>query len=446
MLWKIFLSALVIRWSYALTLYTTMGLDGITGTDSLGYLSGAEFLARKIASGSLSGFQWLGEAGDQMPLFQWIIGLCAVASTKFAPLTYVLLQGIIDSCTCLLIYKIASLVVPRAANWAAIAAVINPTQIVLSGLVYTDTPFLFLVALFLLAAVHWLQTPELRWAILIGIGIGAASLVRALAAPFAPPLLVYLLGISAVRGHFSLRILGHLAATCMIFLVCIGPVIYRNATVYGTWSLTPQAGVHLALWVVPLLKETQDGTSWQRSYDEIQGLVRERFPDPSSDAFVQSARYLVIAREQLAKIAMGTVVEAWLTGAVINLAAPAIILSPPAAHMPHQGFFATTGATSTRKIINYLFHSESARYGWFLIIGIVGVMIMRVIQLVGNAVMLRHHRQLPVLGLFGLWTVYILVVNGPIASPKYRLPIEPPLMVFAGVGLLSIGKLKRVRN
>lgn len=445
MLWKIFFSALAIRWSYALALYITMGLDGITGTDSLGYLSGAEFLARKIASGSLSGFQWLGEAGDQMPLFQWIVGLCAVASGKFAPLTYVLLQGIIDACTCLLIYKIASLVAPRVASWAAIAAVINPTQIVLSGLVYTDTPFLFLVALFLFAAAHWLRTPELRWAILIGISIGAASLVRALAAPFTPLLLAYLLVISAARGRFSLQILGHLTATCMLFLVCIGPVVYRNATVYGTWSLTPQGGVHLALWVVPLLKETKDGTPWQRSYDEIQELVRERFPDPSSDAFVQSGRYLLIAREQLTQIGIGTVVKAWLTGAVINLAAPAIILSPPVAHLPHRGFFATSGATSTQKIINYLFHSEGARYGWFLIIGIIGVMIMRVIQLAGSAVIL-HPRQLPILGLFGLWTVYILVVNGPIASPKYRLPIEPPLMVFAGAGLLSMGKPKRVRN
>ena len=37
--------------------------------------------------------------------------------------------------------------------------------------------------------------------------------------------------------------------------------------------------------------------------------------------------------------------------------------------------------------------------------------------------------------LLGLWIVFVLVTSGPIASPKYRLPLEPPLMVLAGAGL-----------
>ena len=33
-----------------------------------------------------------------------------------------------------------------------------------------------------------------------------------------------------------------------------------------------------------------------------------------------------------------------------------------------------------------------------------------------------------------LWIGFILAINGPVASPKYRLPIEPALMIFAGAG------------
>ena len=36
--------------------------------------------------------------------------------------------------------------------------------------------------------------------------------------------------------------------------------------------------------------------------------------------------------------------------------------------------------------------------------------------------------------LFGLWTGYVLAVTGPIASLKYRLPIEPVLAVLTGAG------------
>ena len=67
-------------------------------------------------------------------------------------------QGAFDAATCLLIYGIAQALEPRTSVPAAIAAALNPTQIVLSALVLTDTPFLFLVALFLFAASRWLRS------------------------------------------------------------------------------------------------------------------------------------------------------------------------------------------------------------------------------------------------------------------------------------------------
>ena len=59
-------------------------------------------------------------------------------------------------------------------------------------------------------------------------------------------------------------------------------------------------------------------------------------------------------------------------------------------------------------------------------------------QLIGVAALLRQGGHLPVLCLFGLWIAYVLAINGPVASPKYRLPIEPPLMVLTGVGLSTL--------
>jgi hypothetical protein len=33
------------------------------------------------------------------------------------------------------------------------------------------------------------------------------------------------------------------------------------------------------------------------------------------------------------------------------------------------------------------------------------------------------------------WIGYVLAIDGPIASPKYRLPLEPIFAVFTGVAL-----------
>ena len=62
-------------------------------------------------------------------------------------------------------------------------------------------------------------------------------------------------------------------------------------------------------------------------------------------------------------------------------------------------------------------------------------MAVRLIQIIGVVVLLRQGGQLAVLCLFGLWIAYVLAVDGPVASPKYRLPIEAVLMVLAGAGL-----------
>jgi hypothetical protein len=206
-------------------------------------------------------------------------------------------------------------------------------------------------------------------------------------------------------------------------------------TQFGVWALTPQSGIHLALWVAPLVKEATDGTPWQRSYNDIQRRVDDRYPMPTANPFEQSRRYREIALEELATHDIRAMAKAWLVGAAINLGSPAIILSPPILNLPRTGFYATPGASPLDKIKNFIFHSENATYTWILLIGIAGVLVARLVQLMGLIVVLHRGGQVAVLCLFGLWVTYVLAVNGPVASPKYRLPIEPPLMVFTGAGL-----------
>src|SRR5664280_807669 len=94
---------------------------------------------------------------------------------------------------------------PRCALPAAIAAAISPTQIVLSGLVYTDTLFVFFVALFLFQAIRWLRAPSWKSAIWLGIGLGAAAMVRVLIAPWSLALALFLLASAVLIHRFHIR-------------------------------------------------------------------------------------------------------------------------------------------------------------------------------------------------------------------------------------------------
>ena len=64
--------------------------------------------------------------------------------------------------------------------------------------------------------------------------------------------------------------------------------------------------------------------------------------------------------------------------------------------------------------------------------------VVRLIQLIGAFTIPWRGGNGAILVLFGGWIVYILAANGPIASPKYRLPIEPVLMVSLGAGLVRL--------
>ena len=436
--WKIFFSSLVLRWAYVILMFGLMGDAGLQSEDSQTYLFYAHEFARQIDSGLLHGWQWLGPISDAMPLAHWLFSLCALLFGASAALGYVLLQGVMDAGTCVFIYVIARELDESYAVPASVAAAVNPTQIVLCGLALTDTPFVFFISVLLFATIKWLHGPDWRWALLMGLSLGAATLIRALSAPFTAVLLLFLVAIAIFKRSLPQGLFGQLAAVAAIVSLCIAPVIWRNVDEYGAWSLTPQGGIHLALWVVPLVKEAADGTPWRRTYDDMQHRVDERYPTPTTNPFEQSRRYEDVAKPELKNLGIGAITRAWLVGAAINFASPAIILSPPIFNLPRTGFYATPGTSPFDKIENFLFHSKNVTYTWILLTGIVGVAVVRFIQLIGVVILLGQRKHWPILIMFALWIAYVLAVNGPVASPKYRLPIEPPLMVFAGVGLSAL--------
>jgi hypothetical protein len=136
-------------------------------------------------------------------------------------------------------------------------------------------------------------------------------------------------------------------------------------------------------------------------------------------------------------------VKAWVIGAAINLASPAIIQSPPVLQLPRKGFYATPGASPLEKIFNFVFRSDNRYYALALLLGGLGVAMVRLIQLTGF-VSLARGAPLSSLLLLG-WIGFILAANGPVASPKYRLPMEPALNLFTGAGFVALRDWRRRR-
>jgi 4-amino-4-deoxy-L-arabinose transferase-like glycosyltransferase len=442
MILKLFAAALAIRWIYSFLLFATMGDAGLQTEDSIAYIANAHDIARAFEAGTLHGTDWLGSSTRTMPLFTWLIGLHALLFGKLTALVYVLTQGVLDAGTCLLVYGIAQTLDPRISVPAAIAAALNPTQIVVAALVLTDTPFVFFVALFLFAAVRWLREPTWRWAIVVGVALGSAAMIRALVVPWATFLVLFLLVTVVIGRQLTRKIVVQLATVLIMVALSVSPVLWRNISKYGAWSLTSQGGIHLAYWIVPLVHEARDGTPWPVGYEEMQKEMAKRYRSESSNPFEQSRRFVTVARERLIELGPIAIAKAWIFGAAINLAAPSVILSPIVSSLPRTGFYATPGTSMPNKIFNFIFRSDNAFYAWVLLLGIAGLTVIRLIQLVGVYALIGEANDRAILLLLFFWILFILAASGPVASPKYRLPIEPVLMVLAGAGFHSWSRKK----
>jgi len=435
----VLLAALTLRWGYALILYRTMGVDGLTGLDSIDYLRFAQTFAADADAGKLSGWKWLGANLHMMPFFTWLLAGCFAVADEAGAIVYVLIQGVADTWTCFLVHRIARSFDERFAIHAAIAAAINPTQIVMAGLVYSDTPFVAFVALSILASLRWLDEPTWKDASLIGIGLGAAALFRVLIVPWGAVSIAFL-GIAVLlRGQ--LRSAAQLAAAAAILALAVAPVVARNYAQYGAFALTPQGGMHLTRWIVPLVQEATDGTPWDKTYALLEKRTEQRFGRLTNNPFENSRRYVAIGNEAMRELGVIPAIKAWAYGAAINLGSPGLLISPPVAQLPRTGFFATPGGSMAEKIANFVFRSDNALYARLLLIGIAGVALIRLLQLAGVAALLRTGHFAALLLCAG-WITYVLLINGPVASPKYRLPIEPVLAVLTGAGFALITRRK----
>jgi 4-amino-4-deoxy-L-arabinose transferase-like glycosyltransferase len=436
----LFLVALTLRWAYAGALYALFGADGVKGPDSTGYLVLARSFVDAVAAGKVAGWAWLGPDLSLMPLFTWTIALHTALAGEWAALSFVLFQGAVDAGTCLFVVGIARLAVPPAALPAGYAAAATPTFIVLAGLVYADTLFLFFATASLYAALRWLAAPALRTALLLGAALGLAASVRIGIAPWALPLGLFL-AIGALIRRVPFARLGQLLAGGAVLAAFLAPVLARNVALYGAWSLTPQSGNHLAYWVYPLVREFADGTPRETTKKENDARIAARFGAmPTANPFADSARYRAFAQEELAKLGIGAIARAWAYGAALNLAAPAVVHVPPVSALPRRGFYDTPGANFWAKLQAFLFGSGSTLYAWLLLLGLLGVAAFRIVQLVGFVTLFRRGANVAGLLLLAAWCGYVLALNGPIASPKYRLPLEPVLALLSGAGLAAFAR------
>ena len=382
--------------------------------------------------------QWLGTP-ERMPFYALYVGLCA---WFFGPslLVPVLGQIGVDTATCLLAVRIGARFDPRAAFAAGLFAALNPTQIVMSCVVLGDTFFAFFTTGAILTALNWIERPHLKAALCLGAWAGFALLNRAMVWPLLACAPLAMIVLAAMRGQGIRLAAIHATAFIAVCALFAAPVVVRNLVGYGTAALTSQSGTHLAFWIVPLVREAVDGTPQAVGASEMSAALDLRLVDPVSRAnpFATSAALTELAREKLAEFGFVPIAKVWTIGAAINVLSPATLMIPQVMQLPRTGFYATQGDGPFDKAVNFMWRNDNAIYARWLVAGAAVELALKLLALAGLlAAFARLHSRLPTVVVIG-WIVFLLAIYGPVASAKYRLPMEPIFGVFSAVALLAL--------
>jgi len=355
------------------------------------------------------------------PLLPWITSLLyrAVGHDYFAA---VLLGCVIGSLAPLLLAAFATRVfgsaVGRLAGWLA---VVHPLLVFFCGDLLTETPFTVTLLLALLLSVEWVKTPRSGRAFGTGIAWGLAALTR----PTALALPALVAAWAWVPLGFALPARGRLRQIALLLLglaLTVGPWTLRNALVMHAFvPVTTGSGGALLVgnnagaWTDPATRGGGSNDLW----DELLRTEYRGLSETDKDVRAR-ARTVAFLREHFSQwpaMAAAKVARFWR-------------LSTDAGP-----------ARSTRWVALPLQDLVRALDPWFL-----WSVVVLPLALWGLGLSLRGPRRW--FQSLSLWVILYFTWLGVVffGALRFRVPIEPLVVLFAAAGLDDLGRRLRARR
>ena len=377
---------------------------------------------------------------ERMPgYFLFLAAISNIFGENFLPV--LVIQSVIDSLTCVMIGALGYYIYPK--HWGIFGwlAAVWPNLFIHSGLILADSLFIFFFVWFLLSFTSFLNRPSILAAVATGAALGLATLVRP-TTQFIILLIPVLLPLILIISKMKIR--KAVINSFVIFLisvVCVAPFLTLNKSKYQSFALTSQNGAHLQNWVAAEVLMLREGITRQEAVIQLQTKTEKALsalsPNQQSNPFVRSTKQVETALHEIVTTPTHTILKSWLQGAIINLAAPALMIDKRIRQLPHISFASDTRGDLIARTWQFILGSSSI-YVVAFVASAGGAIFVSIIQLVGFFVQARSNRMLAILS--ALTVAYFLIINGPVGSPKYRLPIEPILIIWFGCALLSFWK------
>lgn len=355
----------------------------------------------------------------------------------------IIFQAILDSVTVMLIASIGACASTRIGLIAGILAALWPNLIIHSNQILTDTTYVFFIACFLFSTIKILERPEVGRMTICAASLSLATLVRAVSWPLLTMLPVIVFFSLLFRNVGTKRALALSIIFLIVALIPLSPWLARNYAMFGSPQLTSQGGSYVSGWVVPEVLAYEHGTTRSleavslRSNIEAAYLKETGRPLSTQSRITISNEYQRRAMDVFWQQSTFAITYVWAKGMAINFLAPAILLDMEVRRTGHELEAKLSSENiveaSIIKRLELRWSAAGIGYRTVLMIAFAGTIFVSGLQLVGFC---RSVKIWPKVTLISVaFVLYFLLVTGPIISAKYRLPIEPILIVWAAIGV-----------
>jgi hypothetical protein len=357
-------------------------------------------------------------------------------------------QAALDAATCVLVALSAARVSPRIGLIAGWLAVLSPALVTTSTLVVNDTLYLFLQSLGVYLLLRFGETGRPATAGLSGLAFGLATITRPLLQFLLPVLFLFAVVFAIRRAGAGSRRLAAVALFAVALALPIAPVLKGAHDAYGEYFLTRQGGVHLLGWVVPAVHPDTSALP----FDEANKVWSDRFQATmaaqGTDVRTLSAPALQAKRQQFAvSVLMGVppqrLLMAWIRGAALNVALPAVLYDQRVRDLSPGSFSEVGGSGLWTRITTQLSRASPLWLG-IVVTASVAACLATAVSLVGVVLLFMARPWVALLLIAAAG--YYLGILGPVAAAKYRLPIEPILLIFTAVAIDRLVEWRRARR
>ena len=385
---------------------------------------------------SSSGRPISGSINLRTPVYPFFVaGIYAVSGYRVYMV--LLLQIVMGAVSCLIIYKIGTLLFNNKVGFlAGCLLAVDFASLLYANTLMTETvfTFLFLVSIYFVA--RFLKRSSIKYLVWGGLFMGLATLCRPVSLCFPVFLVVFFIFSGFLKRTRLLSRITNGLIFVLIFLLTLSPWLIRNTIVFG-FPRIHSMGIMLLTDNAAYLEQARSG----RSFEEIQREFGKELENLVKGKNLSEAEEVKVAQKLgLEKIMKHPILYArvHLAGALPMLVEPAssefwrlLGREPGGIHILSR--FLTGGLQG---VIVAVRSSKSFSQICY-IVGTMTFLGVIYLGLIVGLIELLLKRKYSVVILFLAILGYFLLAVGPLGNMRYRVPIMPYVMLLAAYGLIT---------